>query len=73
MVILIFQLFLLNSVEGTSVLRFLFGLPQDSSDGDDCSEENLKDVQQLLSILDPRMSEDGNSAFSNMKIPIHQV
>lgn len=72
-VILIFQSFLFNSMEGTFVLRFLFGLPRDLNDGDDCPEEYLKDVQQLLPILDLRMSEDDSEPFSNMKITILQV
>lgn len=72
-VILIFQPFLFNSMEGTFVLRFLFGLPPDLNDGDDCPEEYLKDVQQLLPILDLRMTEDDSEPFSNTKITIHQV
>ncbi|XXG70875.1 hypothetical protein AAC387_Pa07g0258 [Persea americana] len=62
-----------KNMEGTFVLRFLFGLPPDLNDGDDCPEEYLKDVQQLLPILDLRMTEDDSEPFSNTKITIHQV
>ncbi|XP_077212737.1 embryo defective 2016 isoform X2 [Tasmannia lanceolata] len=61
-----------KNLEGILVLRRLFGLPCDLNSMDNCHEEKLKDVHELLALLDLR-SMDENSMFSYTNTPLYQV
>lgn len=62
-----------KNVEGTLVLKSLFGIPHDLDVVDDCPEDNLKDVHELLTLLELRSNENDLLEFSNAKTPLQQV
>ncbi|XP_068645257.1 protein virilizer homolog [Aristolochia californica] len=62
-----------KNVEVVSVLKYLFGLPHGITDTEDLPEEKLRDVQELLTLLDHRIREDEHLTLSNNKFPFYLV
>lgn len=48
-------------------MKFLFGLPHESSGTDDFPEENIQHIQELTRLLSSKVADDGYSDKSDMK------
>ncbi|KAL5992963.1 hypothetical protein ACLOJK_013883 [Asimina triloba] len=62
-----------KNLEGVLLLKCLFGLPCDLNGNDDYPEEKLKDVHELLALLETRISEEEYLASSTKITSLCQV
>ncbi|XP_058089695.1 protein virilizer homolog [Magnolia sinica] len=62
-----------KNLEGVLLLKCLFGLHCDLNGTDDCPEEKLKDVHELLALLDVTIGEDEYSKSPTTKTSLCQV
>ncbi|XP_010247298.1 PREDICTED: uncharacterized protein LOC104590359 [Nelumbo nucifera] len=61
------------NLEGVAILKCLFGIPHDMGAIDKFSEEKFKEIEELVTLLDNRLSEDGNLAISSLETILPQV
>ncbi|KAF5175836.1 Embryo defective [Thalictrum thalictroides] len=61
------------NLERIAVLKFLFGLPIDLEDNEQCPEESLKDFSELIVMLDTRVIDAGHMSTSDMRATVSQV